>query len=64
MAGRFWGLRYADGKVQANEELNLTVDGKPTLNRIQPSGFGEDADGEIYVCDYAHGGIYQIVAEP
>jgi glucose/arabinose dehydrogenase len=62
-SGRFWGLRYENGKVTANDELKILLDGKPTLNRVQPSSFGEDADGEIYVCDHSHGIVYQIVAD-
>ncbi|HYO07362.1 MAG TPA: PQQ-dependent sugar dehydrogenase [Tepidisphaeraceae bacterium] len=63
VSGRFWGLKYDSGKVLANHELTVTVNGNPTLNRVQPSGFGEDPDGEIYVCDHSHGVVYQIVAE-
>jgi hypothetical protein len=33
---------------------------RPTLNRVQTSSFGEDADGEIYVCDY-NGVVYRVV---
>jgi len=63
VSGRFWGLRYIKCGVAANEELKMTVDGKSTINRVQPSGFGEDVEGEIYVCDYGHGKIYQLIAE-
>ena len=63
VSGRFWGLRYENGKVAANAELNVTVNGQPTLNRVQASSFGEDLDGEIYVCDHSHGIVYRIVAE-
>jgi glucose/arabinose dehydrogenase len=60
--GRFWGLRYENGKVTANAELNLTWDGKPTRNRVQPSSFGEDASGELYVCDHSRGNVYLMTA--
>ena len=64
-SGRFWGLRYDEktGRVLANEELTITWEGRPTLNRVQPSGFGEDVEGEIYVCDHSRGNVYQLVAE-
>jgi hypothetical protein len=62
-SGRFWGLRYDNGKTLANEELKITWDGKPTLNRVQPAGFGEDIHGEVYVADHSRGNIYQLVAE-
>ncbi len=63
VSGRFFGLRYESGKLLANDELRVTVDGKPTLNRVQPSAFGEDVEGEVYVCDHSHGNVYQVVAE-
>ncbi|MEA2735799.1 MAG: hypothetical protein QOE14_2250 [Humisphaera sp.] len=62
-SGRFWGLKYENGKTIANEELKVTINGQPTLNRVQPSAFGEDKDGEVYVCDHSRGSIYMIVAE-
>jgi glucose/arabinose dehydrogenase len=64
VSGRFWGLRYENDRGVANEELKITVNGQPTLNRVQPSSFGEDLDGELYVCDHSHGIVYQIIAEP
>ena len=64
-SGRFWGLKYdaESRKVLANEELRVTINGQPTLNRVQPSAFGEDKDGEVYVCDHSRGNVYTIVAE-
>ena len=62
-SGRFWGLRYENGKLLGNEELRITINGQPTLNRVQPSAFGIDHDGEVYVCDHSRGSIYMIVAE-
>jgi glucose/arabinose dehydrogenase len=62
-SGRFWGLKYDDGKTVANEELRVTINGQPTLNRVQPSAFGEDREGEVYVCDHSRGNVYVIVAE-
>jgi hypothetical protein len=29
--------------------------------QIQPSSFGEDASGELYICDYASGAVCKIV---
>jgi glucose/arabinose dehydrogenase len=62
-SGRFWGLRYENGKTLANEELKITWQGNPSLNRVQPSAFGVDIDGEVYVCDHSRGNVYMIVAE-
>jgi glucose/arabinose dehydrogenase len=62
-SGRFWGLKYENGKTLANEELRVTINGQPTVNRVQPSAFGQDKDGEVYVCDHSRGNVYMIVAE-
>jgi glucose/arabinose dehydrogenase len=62
-SGRFWGLKYDNGKTIANDELRVTINGQPTLNRVQPSAFGVDKDGEVYVCDHSRGSIYMIAAE-
>ena len=62
-SGRFWGLKYENGKTLANQELRVTINGQPALNRVQPSAFGEDKDGEVYLCDHSRGSIYLIVAE-
>jgi glucose/arabinose dehydrogenase len=62
-SGRFWGLKYENGKTIANDELRVTINGQPTLNRVQPSAFGVDKEGEVYVCDHSRGSIYMIVAE-
>ncbi len=66
-SGRFWGLKQKDGKAIATEEIEVTFQDKagqerPTLNRVQPSSFGEDADGEHYVCDH-NGVVYRIIAK-
>lgn len=52
-SGRIWGLKYENGRVAADDLL--------LHSRAQPSSFGEDFRGEVYLCDYA-GTIYQIVA--
>jgi uncharacterized repeat protein (TIGR03806 family) len=50
-SGNIWWLRY-DGEL---------VDGPHGLvpnSGLNISGFGQDADGEVYVLDYVDGGIY------
>ena len=66
-SGRFFGLKQEDGKVVANGEVEVIFKDKagnerPTLNRVQASSFGEDADGELYVCDH-NGVVYRVVSE-
>jgi glucose/arabinose dehydrogenase len=50
---RIWGLKYVDGKVVGDALLLQT--------NMPISSFGEDADGEIYVCDHPRGKVYRIV---
>jgi glucose/arabinose dehydrogenase len=52
---RIWGLKYVNGKVVGDALLLQT--------NIPISSFGEDADGEIYVCDHPRGKIYRIVPQ-
>ena len=54
-SGRIWGLKYEDGKLQENALL-LEKD-------CNPASFGEDKDGELYVCEYSRGIIWKIVGE-
>lgn len=63
-SGRFWALKQKDGKAIANEEIEVTFTDKAgrersTLNRVQTSSFGEDFDGEHYVCDH-NGAVYRV----
>jgi glucose/arabinose dehydrogenase len=63
--GRIYGLKYEDGKVTAS---GLLIDPKDptrkggTKNPTQPSAFGEDIDGELYMLDN-NGPVYRIVAD-
>lgn len=50
--GRIWGLKW-DGKA-------LTFDAQLLQPRIFISSFGEDRDGELYVCDHRGGKIWRI----
>lgn len=52
-SGRIWALKQQGGKVVSNIEL--------LHSRTQPSSFGVDAAGEVYVVDY-NGAIWKIVA--
>ena len=63
--GRLWGLRLGpDGRAAEHGEFTVTRNGKPILNRLQPAGFGEDVNGELFVCDH-NGVVYRIeVDEP
>jgi glucose/arabinose dehydrogenase len=60
--GTVYGLKYENGKVVSSGVL---IDPKnPTRNgesrATQPSAFGQDAEGNLYMCD-ANGPVYRIV---
>ena len=61
--GRFYGVKYEDGKVIASGILIDPHDPAKSNGQraTQPSAFGEDADGELFLCD-ANGPVYRIVA--
>ncbi|MCA8914283.1 MAG: PQQ-dependent sugar dehydrogenase [Planctomycetes bacterium] len=56
--GRIWGLDYDLEKktVKANEVLGQ-------FPRATISSFGEDADGELFVCGHRVGAIYRVVVK-
>ncbi len=59
-SGRMWGLRYENGKTLWKAEIPVTYRDRTGPNSFSPSSFGENADGEIYACDYGRGQIFQI----
>jgi len=63
--GRIFGLKYEGGKIN-NVGVVFTP---PTVappkglirpKNLQPSSFGEDADGELYVCDVTNGRVFKM----
>jgi glucose/arabinose dehydrogenase len=61
--GRIWVFRYSGGQVSGfrdiTSQLFPTAVGNFPLNN--PSALGEDANGELYICDIGNGNIYRIV---
>ncbi len=59
-ANQIWSLRYNGVSVSqfTNRTAELAVAGQ-TINSIV--SFGEDANGEIYICDQTGGELYKIV---
>ncbi len=61
--GMIWAIKYENGKVVSSGVLVDLRD--PSRNggpkSIQPSSFGEDADGELYMVDNTLGWCYRIV---
>jgi len=59
-AGRFWTFTYGGGSVSNFVERTAELDPPGTLAIQNPVSFGEDANGEIYICDAAGGEVYRI----
>jgi glucose/arabinose dehydrogenase len=61
-SARIWALKYdeKEKKMLWNKELPVTVGKRTGPNQLGISSFGEDADGEIYVCDHGGGKLYQM----
>jgi glucose/arabinose dehydrogenase len=57
--GNVWTLQMTDGEPQI---INRTGDLRPPGVLSFITSFGEDANGEIYLCSYGDGKIYRIVA--
>lgn len=59
-SSRIWSFRVVSGRVRDLTEwtamLTTSSGGRPSV-----SSFGEDADGELYLCDYFAGDIYRLV---
>jgi quinoprotein glucose dehydrogenase len=61
--GKIWAIKYEPGKaVQVEVLIDPNDPGKKggVQRPTQPSAFGEDASGEIYLCDI-NGPIYKFV---
>lgn len=55
-SGRIWGLRYEGNRVTADAELLKT--------NIKISSFGEDVDGELYICNHYAGEVLRLIEVP
>jgi glucose/arabinose dehydrogenase len=62
--GRLFALKYEGGKVTSVGTVftppNTGAKGLIRPNNLQPSSFGEDADGELYVCDVTNGRVFKL----
>ncbi|HEX3134100.1 MAG TPA: chitobiase/beta-hexosaminidase C-terminal domain-containing protein, partial [Planctomycetota bacterium] len=58
--GRFFSFTAGTGTASNQQEITSQLD---PSNRIgHPSSFGEDANGEIYICDHSNGRLHKIVS--
>jgi glucose/arabinose dehydrogenase len=56
-----WSFRYANGTVSELTNRTAELDPPGALNIGDISSFGEDAYGELYICDLLGGEIFKIV---
>lgn len=63
-SGRIWSFRY-NGTTMTDSTNRTTELGGAGVKISNPSSFGEDSRGELYILDHSDGEIYRIVpAEP
>ncbi len=56
-----WTFRYANGTVSEFTNRTAELDPPGALNIGDISSFGEDAYGELYICDLVGGEVFKIV---
>ncbi|MEM9693453.1 MAG: PQQ-dependent sugar dehydrogenase [Myxococcota bacterium] len=60
---QFWTLRTENQQL-VGEVTEVTQQLTAGLGLLNPSGFGNDARGEVYVTDYTQGRLLRVVAAP
>jgi glucose/arabinose dehydrogenase len=61
-SGNIWSFRYDNGQItelNSNRDAELDPPGALSIGTI--SGFGEDAYGEMYICDLNGGEVFKIM---
>jgi len=61
-SSRFWSFRYDGTNVSELTERTAELNSGTPKPVGSLSAFGEDADGELYLCDLADGELYKVVA--
>ncbi|MBX3204834.1 MAG: PQQ-dependent sugar dehydrogenase [Labilithrix sp.] len=62
LAGAFLYGDFGSGNIWSVDGLGQTKGTLLTTSNLKISSFGQDADGEVYVVDYASGAVKQLVA--
>jgi glucose/arabinose dehydrogenase len=63
-SARIWSFRYQGGTVTDFTERTTELAPGNGLAIRAISSFGEDAQGELYICDLADGDVFKIVPSP
>ena len=58
---RIWTLRYDGATVTDQQERTTELDPPGALAIAGIASFGEDREGELYICDYNGGEIFKII---
>lgn len=60
---RIWLLNYTGITPAASKDITTQINPGSTTKPVRNiSSFGEDAEGELYICDYTDGEVYKIVS--
>lgn len=61
---QIWSLRMVNGAATDLQEHTAALAPGGALNILSISGFGEDALGELYICDLGGGEVFKILRNP
>jgi hypothetical protein len=61
-AGDIWTFRRCNGQVTGFQDRTVEMDPPGTLTIGNVTSCGEDAAGEMYICDFSGGEVFKIVA--
>ncbi len=63
-SAEIWTLRVVGGVATEIMERSADLDPPGVLDVVWIASFGEDAAGEMYICNYCDGEVFKIVADP
>jgi len=64
-SNRIWSLKESGGSIVPGTDINRTNELAPGggLGISTPAGFGQDGNGEMYICDLNGGEIFKIIPD-
>ena len=60
---QIWSFRYTGGVVTEFQERTTELDPAGAQQVNSPASFGEDAFGELYICDITGGEVFKIIPQ-